>query len=346
MLNILILVFSACLTFTVLEFAARLYGAKTVLAWTDFRGETLSLYKMRLPIQFDSTLGWIPQIGFSTTENKWGTQVTIVEHGIRSNGNSDEHLRDRTPILTVGDSFTFGDEVADTDTWPAILERLLSKRVINAGVFAYGIDQSFIRLTMLLNIYEPDTVIFSFIPTDIVRAEYLTFVGANKPYFKVLDNTLVLMNAPVKSPSTRPIPTLHRISGYSYLIQGLMMKLIPNWWVAGGYSWYENHTGARGEEVACLIFQELQTIANQKKIKNVYVLVQYDASLYPRLQARVDYVKGCIDKEAITIIDLKNRLLEVQNHSPERYSAFFRAHMTYEGNYFVAENIVAAIKSN
>ena len=167
MLNVFILIVSTLSTFTVLEVAARIYGSHAVFAWRDYRGQTLNLYKMRLPIQFDSSLGWIPKIGFSTTDNKWGTQVTIVDHGIRPNGNREDEIFDKTPLLAVGDSFTFGDEVSDSETWPAILERLLNKKVINAGVFAYGIDQTFIRLTMLLNIYAPDTIIFSFIPTDI-----------------------------------------------------------------------------------------------------------------------------------------------------------------------------------
>ena len=342
-LKVLILIGSTLSTFTALEVAARIYGSQAVFAWRDYRGQALNLYKMRLPVQFDPSLGWIPKIGYSTTDNKWSTRVTIVDHGVRSNGNGENEILDKTPILAVGDSFTFGDEVSDSETWPAILERLLQKKVINAGVFAYGIDQTFIRLNMLLKIYAPDTIIFSFIPHDIGRAAYSTAMGANKPYFKVSNSTLILMNSPVKIASTRPIPILHRILGYSYLIHKLMMRLNPIWWIQG-YKWNENRTDATGEEIACLILQELKAIARQKEIRNVYVLIQYHADLYPSLQSRVDRVKACIDTEAITIIDLKSPLLEVKKLTPERYNAFFRGHMTYEGNYFVAENIVSRIK--
>jgi hypothetical protein len=62
-----------------------------------------------------------------------GTTITILEDGIRSNGRGE--VRDATePILAVGDSFTFGAQVSDWETWPAQLEKLTGGRVINGGV--------------------------------------------------------------------------------------------------------------------------------------------------------------------------------------------------------------------
>ena len=49
-------------------------------------------------------------------------------------------------IVTVGDSFTHGDEVADQETWQAELERLDPRlEVLNLGVGGYGTDQAFLR---------------------------------------------------------------------------------------------------------------------------------------------------------------------------------------------------------
>ena len=44
--------------------------------------------------------------------------------------------------MAVGDSFTFGDEVNDGQTWPAQLQQLTGRRVINGGVSGYGFDQT------------------------------------------------------------------------------------------------------------------------------------------------------------------------------------------------------------
>jgi hypothetical protein len=45
----------------------------------------------------------------------------------------------------VGDSFTFGDQVSNHETWPACLERKTGTGVANAGVFGYGGAQSVLR---------------------------------------------------------------------------------------------------------------------------------------------------------------------------------------------------------
>lgn len=49
------------------------------------------------------------------------------------------------PILAVGDSCTWGEDVGDTDTWPAQLQRLTGRRVLNGGVTGFGFDQIVLR---------------------------------------------------------------------------------------------------------------------------------------------------------------------------------------------------------
>ena len=92
--------------------------------------------------------------------NIWKTKVTILEDGIRSNGEA-AHAGTGDIILAVGDSFTFGDEVSDDETWPAKLEKISGKRVINGGVFGYGVDQIYLRMRTLARRYKPDIIIFS-----------------------------------------------------------------------------------------------------------------------------------------------------------------------------------------
>src|SRR5260370_1004255 len=49
------------------------------------------------------------------------------------------------PILAVGDSYAYGEEVGDGRTWPALLPRPLNQRVLNAGVSGHRFDQSGLR---------------------------------------------------------------------------------------------------------------------------------------------------------------------------------------------------------
>src|SRR6516162_8074461 len=72
---------------------------------------------------------------------------------------------------------------SDWETWPAQLEKLSGTRVINGGVFAYGIDQAFLRARRLLDRYRFSTLIFSFISDDISRCRYSKVGSAGKPYF-------------------------------------------------------------------------------------------------------------------------------------------------------------------
>jgi hypothetical protein len=121
---------------------------------------------------------------------------TILDGGTRSNCNGE--VRDASkPILAVGDTFIFGPDVSDWETWPAQLEEFSGIRVINAGVVAYDMDQAFLRARRLLSRYRFSTVIFGFIPDD---DRYSQMWGWVKPYFDFKDGQLTLENVPIPPP--------------------------------------------------------------------------------------------------------------------------------------------------
>src|SRR5262245_18702200 len=76
--------------------------------------------------RFDELLGYVPREGFSASINApgWhGDKLTIRKDGFRSIGSEPPPLP--AEVLVVGDSFTFGEQVSDNETWPACLERKL-----------------------------------------------------------------------------------------------------------------------------------------------------------------------------------------------------------------------------
>ena len=101
--------------------------------------------------RFDELLGYVPREGFSATMNAFpwhGGKLTIRKDGFRSNGSEPTALP--AEVLVVGDSFTFGDQVSDNETWPACLERKLGRGVDNGGVTGYGTAQALRRASLKL----------------------------------------------------------------------------------------------------------------------------------------------------------------------------------------------------
>ena len=124
--------------------------ARRVLAQTD-NGRSVH----------DERLGYRPRPGHTAPG------ITIDPEGLRTTGAAP--AGDKAPILAVGDSFTFGEEVADGESWPADLQRITGRRVLNGGVSGYGFDQIVLRAEALAPVYKPGAIIVAFIADDIRR---------------------------------------------------------------------------------------------------------------------------------------------------------------------------------
>src|SRR5689334_20038114 len=66
------------------------------------------------------------------------------------------------PVLVTGDSFAEGEEVKDGETWPAYLQELLRRQVINAGVSGFGLDQTVLRTAQQAEVIRPAQIVMSF----------------------------------------------------------------------------------------------------------------------------------------------------------------------------------------
>jgi len=343
--NILLLVCSTLAALLMAETALRLYKGEYRLR--NFRDEFEDLFTSATPAQYDPDLGWVPRPEASREATYYGTQVTILPDGIRSNGDEEAIPTEAAPVLAVGDSFTFGDGVSDDETWPAILERLLRRRVINGGVFNYGIDQSYLRLRSLRERYAPSTIVFSFISNDINRAELSVRTGVGKPYFDVADGSLRLRNVPVPrlSRKTGHPALLQWMLGYSLTAHTVLMNYRFNKWYLRGI-WDENETRAHrdGLRVTCLVFDELERIEREEGI-DVYVLAQYGRWETGESLDLTRRAVECARDEGLTVVDLLPSLTELKSRDEQDYERLYHGHMSPEGNAFVAERLARAIGS-
>ena len=99
---------------------------------------------------------------------KKNSTLSINDLGFRNNGNNINFLTNQR-ILTVGDSFTFGDQVSDEFTWPSCIERSLRIKVDNGGVGNYSTGQAVRRAIIESYKREYSTLIWSIYFHDFIR---------------------------------------------------------------------------------------------------------------------------------------------------------------------------------
>ena len=130
-----------------------------------------------------------------------GKSLNTNSRGLRG---STEYPYDRVPnrirIAVLGDSFTFGEEVSDHETFCAWLERLIpDSEVLNFGNHGYGHDQMLIYFRSEVRRYSPDIVILGFVTMDMERNLH-SFKDYAKPRFELDKGRLVPRNLPVPPP--------------------------------------------------------------------------------------------------------------------------------------------------
>ena len=131
-----------------------------------------------------------------------GKRLNTDSHGLRG---AREVAFEKPPgtlrIAVFGDSFTFGEEVSDDETFAHQLELLLpGVEVLNFGVHGYGHDQELLYLREALPLYHPDIVLVGHVTDDSMR-NMLAFRSFAKPWFRLADGSLELHGTPVPPPA-------------------------------------------------------------------------------------------------------------------------------------------------
>jgi lysophospholipase L1-like esterase len=116
---------------------------------------------------FDSELGWTNRPSSRSADGRVSFN-SVAARGTR------EYARQRPSgvrrIVAFGDSFTFGDEVADGDDWPAQLEAQgPAFEVMNFGVAGYGTDQALMRFRRDGKSREADVALLGMLIENIGR---------------------------------------------------------------------------------------------------------------------------------------------------------------------------------
>jgi hypothetical protein len=148
---------------------------------------------------YDPTKGWIPKPNLRDVKVFNNKILNTNSKGFR--GKKDfPYTKEKLRILILGDSFTFGDEVSDDETYSYYLQEMLPHtEVINMGIHGYGHDQMLILLKEEGVKYQPDIVILGFLPLDMSR-NLFEFRDFAKPRFALESGQLTLTGTPVPRP--------------------------------------------------------------------------------------------------------------------------------------------------
>jgi hypothetical protein len=341
----LTLLLSTVGTLLLLEFGVRIYRGQ--LFSLPGRSAGLDLIRSGYPASYDPLLGYVPTPGTHGTDNIWKTEVNITADGFRSNGN--DAPPSGTPILAVGDSMTFGDEVDDDETWPAQLERLLRRPVVNGGVFGYGFDQIALRAEQLLPHVPADILIVSVLPESILRSEF-SYRFAAKPYFRVVKGALVLENVPIPEPESGRSgeSTWKRGLRWSHLADALLRRYQPEGWLVPAMR--REHRD--GVAVGRLLVERIAELARERSLELLFVL-QY----IPSLTSEPKF--GVVERAreiGIEVLDLEIRFRELIDEGrttvrriyrvhPMKGGTWLPGHMSAEGNLLAARLIADRLDS-
>jgi hypothetical protein len=282
-------------------------------------------HRAMMPVVYDPELGYVPRA------NARSPIAQIDSEGLRTNGNPG--APPGPPILAVGDSFTFGDEVDDSQTWPAYLERLLSRRVLNAGVNGYGLDQIVMRAESLVPKYRPAALVVAIIGDDVKRCRY-SRRGTWKPYFTVESGELRLHNVPVPPPAPPVSPSvLREILRYSFVADSLMSRLAHEWW-GNGEGPIQVHRD--DVEVSILLMERLQALQRRTGV-SILFLVEHAG----KNELDVRRVTARARELRLEVLDLSDPLFALMRQTPSTSEPLFLGggHLSSRGNKWIADQI-------
>lgn len=158
------------------------------------------------PIQYDLEVGWVHRPNYA-----WKGH-SISEQGLRGTRVYPESPADpEKRILAIGDSFTFGYEVTDEQTFAHHGEQLApGTEWINLGICGGGLTQSLLQYRKNGRKFGGKYVVIGFMTNNIKRTVncYRPFVSPDdsmtpltKPYAKIVDGVFSLEPNPYQDPA-------------------------------------------------------------------------------------------------------------------------------------------------
>lgn len=308
-------------------------GPQALVDWPNLAGVHMgnSGNNTRCAFRHDARLGWtLPPASCSSPG------FTIDPQGFRSAPSDVRSVE--PPILAVGASFALGEEVADDETWPAALQARTGRRVVNAGVSGYALDQTVLYAEQLVPSLKPSLVLVSFTPGDVRRTELKVAWSRNKPFFRLAGDDLHLENVPVpvQPEGSAALPTAARLLGRSALANEIVQRLgVQRGW------YFDEEQGSppgTGEAIACRLVARLAALSVPMLMVAQYPRWYWspDTAATAWLTSAASHTLACGVRAGLPVLDLAPALrsaIEVEGLE----ALYRRDHHSARGNRLVAD---------
>jgi lysophospholipase L1-like esterase len=285
-----------------------------------------------------------PELGFTPRPGNVRPDGTHDADGMRSTPPL-AGVADRPLLLATGDSFTYGEEVDDAETWPSQLQTLLRVRVVNGGVGSYGLDQIVLRTERLARTLRPQAIVVSFIADDLRRNELSRFVGLDKPHFVPTADGLALTPGPVPlpRPARQSLSVWHHALGWSALLDAVLSRI--GWPEDWPYDSVRALPPGSGERMACPLMKRLATLAVP-----LLVVAQYDPAAWQgdataaeqRRQAKA--VLHCAEQAGLAVLDTYDTFTTAAGRQATQQLFAPQDHLDARGNAIIARAVADALK--
>lgn len=327
------------------EFVSRIVDSGASLwHWPCYAVEALKPSSWEAQFAYEPTLGWTPIAGSSGTP--LGKPLSFTEEGTREQ-NRDRPRATGPLIVAFGDSMTEGYAVGNDETWPAHLERVTGRRVLNAGVRGYGLDQMVLRAERMIPQIRPSTVVLAFIADDISRTALSVRDAKGKPYFVSEGEGLALRNVPVQTAGRSSLMTAARhILGYSHLFDGIVNLVgLQQFWYGR-----EVGTGVDPFVVSCRLMERLSSLVRREHANALVVAlpeqgVFFDAKAAAGQHEALTKVLGCAAKAGLSTLDTF-AAFEKENVGRDIGTYYTMTHFTDRGSAIAARSIAEALAAS
>jgi hypothetical protein len=284
---------------------------------------------------YDPMRGWAVKPNLRNLPVFEGKTLSSNSRGIRGTVEFSYEPQARRPrLITLGDSYTFGDEVSDNETYSWYVGQMLpGTDVLNLGVHGYGHDQMLMYLEQEGLKYHPNVLLIGYVWFDIYRnlfdfSNYAkpTFTGQPAPHWS---------NIPVPAPETVLEQEIYRSKAHDL---GIMLFGSLAW----NLGWYQS----RAERLAYAIFDEIVTTGRRNQAIPLFVylpvlqeLLNRDESFTPNERFLLEYCRT----RKVACFFLRNRFLEEEEKGVQFNT---RSHWFANGHRTAAERIVQYLQEN